>query len=99
VAGDDVHEADVDEVHVLTVEESAELDRRLQSKARWWCAGATAPARVATRAVVKVRKHEPTMTAGKVICGIRRGRPRLGVVGEAGVGLHDGCLPAPDQGR
>jgi hypothetical protein len=99
VAGDDVHEVDVDEVHVLTDEESAELDRRLQSRARWWCARATAPARVATRAVVKVRKHEPTMTAGKVIRGTRRGRPRRGVVGEAGVGPHDGCLPVPDQGR
>ncbi|NEA33099.1 FtsK/SpoIIIE domain-containing protein [Streptomyces sp. SID13031] len=65
VDGDQVHDADVIEGEVLSEEESAELDRRLESRGALVVRRATAPVRVAKSAAVAVRGHEPTMKAGK----------------------------------
>ncbi len=64
VEGDDVHDAGV---HILSDEESAELDRRLASRGALVVRRAMAPARVAKSAAVAVKAHEPTMTAGKAV--------------------------------
>ncbi|TWD80391.1 S-DNA-T family DNA segregation ATPase FtsK/SpoIIIE [Kribbella amoyensis] len=65
---DDVHsDAEVIEGEVLTDEESAELDRRLETRGALVVRRATAPVRVVKSAAVAVKGHEPTMTAGKTV--------------------------------
>jgi S-DNA-T family DNA segregation ATPase FtsK/SpoIIIE len=61
----DVHDGDVIEGEVLTEEESAELDRRLESRGALVVRRATAPVRVAKSAAVAVKSHEPTVKVGK----------------------------------
>ncbi|GAA3576937.1 cell division protein FtsK [Kribbella ginsengisoli] len=65
VDGEDVPGGDVIEGEVLTEEESAELDRRLESRGALVVRRAMAPARVAKSAAVAVKGHEPTMKVGK----------------------------------
>lgn len=65
VNNSDVHDTDDDGVHVLSDEESAELDRRLQSRGAVVVRRAMAPARVAKSAAVAVKSHEPTVKVGK----------------------------------
>ncbi|MER7246187.1 cell division protein FtsK [Kribbella sp. NPDC000426] len=62
---DSDHETDDGDVHVLSEEESAELDRRLQSRGAVVVRRAMAPARVAKSAAVAVKSHEPTVKVGK----------------------------------
>ena len=50
---------------MLTDEESAELDRRLESRGALVVRRAVAPARVAKSAAVAVKSHEQTKTVGK----------------------------------
>jgi S-DNA-T family DNA segregation ATPase FtsK/SpoIIIE len=64
---DSVTVADVIEGEVLTDEESAELDRRLNNRGALVLRRAVTGTQVATRAVVKVGTHDRTKTASKVV--------------------------------
>src|SRR4051812_13449986 len=63
----EVIDAEVIEGEVLTDEESAELDRRLNNRGALVLRRAVTGTQVATRAVVKVGTHDRTKTAGKVV--------------------------------
>ena len=89
----DVHDGDVhdgdDGVHVLSDEESAELDRRLESRGAVVVRRAMAPARVAKSAAVAVKSHEPTVKVGKAMLRhIVHGRAGCGVVRRSGRGTR-----------
>jgi S-DNA-T family DNA segregation ATPase FtsK/SpoIIIE len=63
----EVIDAEVIEGEVLTDEESAELDRRLNNRGALVLRRAVTGTQVATRAVVKVGTHDKTKTASKVV--------------------------------
>jgi S-DNA-T family DNA segregation ATPase FtsK/SpoIIIE len=59
--------AEVIEGEILSAEESAELDRRLNNRGAVVLRRAMTGTQVATRAVVKVSTHDKTKSAGKVV--------------------------------